>query len=561
MSDVLTWDGPSTTDPTGTVVGSLADVDVGELERLVVRSGLDDVSLSARFSVVFAYPGMGVGDVYPELAGCTTQVCAFIEEAGVFAKHGVQVVGLSTEISDAPEGCIAIPFPVGQLPQDAVGGLIPAVDKGERRYAVRTTYLIWPDGTGVAIGAISDVVGHARRCLRLVEGRRLAAYRDEAVAAMRRKSSIRWSASSAGLLANGADSVAISRVNMTMELVAKLADPAIIDAEASHVERVNELLAQAGRGQLFPTVVAIRTDEVPAWYLMEAANPLPLDHLLFSDEARTQMDPSKEWLLAGALAKLAALYEITLEERVAPVARYHYLERFVGLPARDDFRGTFALLFGSGTDLPGLLQTEVVVDGAFHCRSYADQVRFLESVVDELCQPVSAKLHGDAHLPNMLVSAEGDEVVFIDPRTVWDGHDVGEPGVGDPLYDYGTLLHSLHVVSPVLRAIDAGDTESLLGVALGPPTIEVSHRLLTLPGNEVAEAFVGWVERSVPAGVRGRHWRARLHVNAANALLGWLKYARALRTRQAWMAIFVSALYHLEVARRDLESDPNWRLP
>jgi hypothetical protein len=61
------------------------------------------------------------------------------------------------------------------------------------------------------------------------------------------------------------------------------------------------------------------------------------------------------------------------------------------------------------------------------------------------------------------------------------------------------------------------------------------------------------MEQSIPAEVLGRHWQARLHVNAANALVGWLKYARSVQTRHAWTAIFSSALYHLESARRELE--------
>jgi hypothetical protein len=54
--------------------------------------------------------------------------------------------------------------------------------------------------------------------------------------------------------------------------------------------------------------------------------------------------------------------------------------------------------------------------------------------------------------------------------------------------------------------------------------------------------------------VLGANWQARLHVNTANALFGWLKYARAIRTRPAWVAVYGSVLYHLEAARRYLEA-------
>ena len=62
------------TDPavSGAHLTSLSGEDVQRLGDVIGLSGLADVSLDGRLSVVFAYPGMGVGDVYPELAGCTS---------------------------------------------------------------------------------------------------------------------------------------------------------------------------------------------------------------------------------------------------------------------------------------------------------------------------------------------------------------------------------------------------------------------------------------------------------------------------------------------------------
>lgn len=66
--------------------------------------------------------------------------------------------------------------------------------------------------------------------------------------------------------------------------------------------------------------------------------------------------------------------------------------------------------------------------------------------------------------------------------------------------------------------------------------------------------FRSAVLHRLPTEILGHNWEARLHVGTANALLGWLKYARSVQTRHAWLAIFVSVLYHLEVARRLLEA-------
>ena len=256
------------TDPatSGAHLTSLSGEDVEQLGEVIRLSGLSDVSLHGRLSIVFAYPGMGVGDVYPELTGCTSEVCAFIEESAVFEKHGIQVIGLSTEPSEPPPGCLAIPFPTGVLPQQGVVSPLDFVQKAERRYAVRASFIVGPDGTGEKLTDIEDVVAHVRRCFRLAMERRLARYRD---AAMEYLSSggngVQPSVTLCDLLPNGADSVAIPRVDVTLELVAKLADRSIIVQEAGYIRRINRLLVDHGRSELFPSVLAICDTEDPAW--------------------------------------------------------------------------------------------------------------------------------------------------------------------------------------------------------------------------------------------------------------------------------------------------------
>jgi hypothetical protein len=87
----------------------------------------------------------------------------------------------------------------------------------------------------------------------------------------------------------------------------------------------------------------------------------------------------------------------------------------------------------------------------------------------------------------------------------------------------------------------------------GIPSLVTSAGLLPITGSETVEWFVDWLERTVPSQILGAHWRARLHVNTANALFGWLKYARAIRTRDAWLAVFAATLFHLESATRQLD--------
>jgi len=519
---------------------------VADLERVIAATGLD-ASLRDRYSIVFAFPGMGVGQHYPELAGCTLEVCTFIDEAGVFAKHGIAVLGLSGEKSDPPEGCLAIPFPIGLIEQNDFGDPIAFVEQDGRRYAERATFLIFPDGTGVRISGIADIVAHVRGCLDLVLEHRLERFRQATVTADVAR--LRSTAQIGSLLPNGADSVAITRVDVTIPLVAKIASPEIVREEAGYMRRINSLLEDAGRPRLFPAVVAINADEDPAWYLMEAANPISLDEILFADTDRTVVDPAREHLLSAGIDRLSNLYELTFRREVPPVAIYHYRDRFAVIPGRADARLTHQLLVGGG-ELEEMLQRPLVIDG-FACHAYRDQLAFLKLHAADLAQPVGAYLHGDAHLPNMLI--DGDEsVVFVDPRVVWDGSDVGDPGFGDPLYDFATLLHSIHVMSAILHAIEIEQTDALLTVEVSPQRLECRSGSLRIHENPVVEWFRGRLADRLPPGVIGANWEARLHVGTANALLGWLKYARSVQTREAWLAIFASVLYHLEVGRRQL---------
>ncbi len=539
-------------DPGGSATTPLDAAEVAELKRILQLTGID-APLEGRYSIVFAYPGQGVGDLHLELSGCTTQVCAILEETTTFEQHGVHVIGLSTEPSVPPAGCAEITFPVGILPQDVLGGILPAVERGDRRYAARTSFVVFPDGAGMRITEVSDVIAHVRKSFDVAIGRRLNAYRDAAFAHLARGSSLPSSVGVRELLSPGADSVGIPRVEVKLDLVSKLAAPDVIASEAGYIDRINRLFEEHGLERLFPAVLSICTDEEPAWYLMEAVNPVPLDRLIFEDDARTVLRTDRRELLAGLLERVATLYELTLRREIPRVARYHYLGRFVDIPGREDAQATFASLVGG--ELESLLVRRVVLDGSFTCHSFREQIEFLEGNVEALLEPVGAYVHGDLHLPNMVLDETGEKVVLIDPRVVWDGNDVGDPGFCDPVYDLATLLHSLHAMSAILRAIETGRTETLLEMEDSAPTeaLVVQPGVLHLHENPMLEWFTGWVEHAIPPSVLGTSWRARLHIGAANAFLGWLKYARAIQTGDAWLATYAAVVYHLECGRRELE--------
>lgn len=545
-------------DPGGAHVRPIGGAEVAELEKLLASARIGHVDLRDRYTVIFVYPGVGVGDTYPELAGCTQEVCTFADRATEFVKHGFQLAGLST-VPTPPRGdfLLALPFPVGVLPTDSVSPIVDFEERGDERFASRRSFVVFPDRTGVTVTGITDPVAHVTRCFDTAIARRLQSYERAVIDHLQRTGGgFESTLEHQGFLANGADSVSISRVDLGVRLAVKLADPAIVAQEGGYMTRINRLLEEAGRSPLFPTVYTVCDDERPGYYLMEAVDPQTLDHLLFTDETMTTLRRERSHLLGDAVAKLADLHELTLRSEEAPIARYHYLDRFLAIADRRDFQRTFDLLLGGSRSLREMLRTPIVVEGEALCHSFIDQMTFLREHIDQLAQPAGAYLHGDVHLKNMLVGPD-DDVIFIDPRIVWDGNDVGDPGFGDPLYDYGTLLHSLHTMAAVLGAIERSETPDLLTVeddALdsdGP--LAVWPGVLQITGSRTVDWLVDRLERTVPPVVRGANWVPRLHVNAANALFGWLKYARSVQTRHAWFAIYASVLYHLELARRQLQ--------
>lgn len=547
-------------DPAGAEVAPIGPSEVEVLEKLLAASGLPEVSLENRYSVVFVYPGVGAGDRYPELAGCTAELCTFADETTEFVKHGIQLAGISTQPTKPPSDFFGgFPFPIGQLPKDAAHPLVELVTRDEGTYATRRSFVVFPDRTGVRITDIKDPVGHVRKCFDTAIKRRLDEYRKVAISYFQRTgASVTSQMTHTGFLANGSDSVSISTIDFGARLVSKMASSDIVAQEGGYMQRINQLLEENNRPALFPRVLAIRTDERPAYYLMEAANPMSLDHFMFEDESMTRLRRERLHMLSGALAKVSNLYELSFRAEEPAVARYHYLKRFSTIIDRTDFRETHAFMFAGTPTLDEMLNVPFVIDGDFVCRSMQNQLQMLNENIDHLAQPVGAYLHGDVHLKNMLVSEDGRDVVYVDPRIVWDGNDVGDPGFGDPLYDFGTLLHSLHVMSAILTAIDAQETDALLSIQ--EDDVDGTRGLVTWPGvlritgSDTLTWFTDWMETTVPANVLGNQWRARLYVNAANALFGWLKYARAVRTRHAWLAIYASALYYLELAGRELES-------
>lgn len=221
-------------DSAGVHCTSLGPVDVKALEHLLGESGFEPGSLRGRHSVVFVFPGIGVGQMYPELAGCTAEVCTFAGKMMEFARHGIQLIGLSTRPAQPDGDLIGIlPFPVGEIPENAESELIEFVERDGRKYALRETFLVFPDSTGVRIRGIQDTAAHVRKCFDAVVAKRLETYRSAILTGLERETrAVRSTLELRDFLPNGAGSISIARIELRSELVCKMADPEIIAEEA-----------------------------------------------------------------------------------------------------------------------------------------------------------------------------------------------------------------------------------------------------------------------------------------------------------------------------------------
>lgn len=152
------------------------------------------------------------------------------------------------------------------------------------------------------------------------------------------------------------------------------------------------------------------------------------------------------------------------------------------------------------------------------------------------------------HFKNMLRRHDGSPV-FVDPRTVWDGQRRPDEGYGDPTYDMATLLHSMWPMSTILESVDRGLTQQLLtlpspGNDMG--FVNLTSFELSIDGIlELEELLCAALSQGQQTAQQTAVVKAQLSIGAANALIGWLKYSRALPTSESWLATYVAALLYL----------------
>ncbi len=344
------------------------------------------------------------------------------------------------------------------------------------------------------------------------------------------------------------------------EVVAKIGAWDVIVAEVRFTTRVNALLAEENRQAIFPAVHGVRIDGNQAISLMEAGEPMPIAPL-FVDPERTTLGDDALNMLEPHLDQLAAWYRITAQRQRPTVADYLYRERYQVLRGNPDFVSTFGTFFPN-LDLADLLDLPVGLPEGLTVPGYTAAVRWLDEVVPALLPDHGSAVHGDIYAANMLLRHDGAPL-FIDPRTVWEGRDRPDIGYGDPVYDLATLLHGVWPMAAILRAAETGTTPELFALPVSGPVAETRTALdlaaLTLPMR--CPSAVGKLEERMlamlPVAEESRVVRTRLYIGAATSLAGWLKYAKSLRTPEAWLATYAFVLWYLARARDVWNNEPH----
>lgn len=342
----------------------------------------------------------------------------------------------------------------------------------------------------------------------------------------------------------GADSVLIARIACHQgEMVAKVGPTSVVTTEVDFMTRVHEENDEVGT--FFPRICGCLQDGNVSVVFMDAADPTTLDEVLFHDQERVELRVDAAELVRPFLDALARVHKATRVQREPEVAAHVYQERFAELPTRADFQRAAERAFPEVT-LKTLLQSRWVGADGKPLRSYADAVAALRATGSALHPRNSSIVHGDPHLKNLLRDHDGHPI-FIDPRTVWDGHRRGDEGYGDVAYDYGTLLHSIWPMSTILQGVDSGRTaQPFSGFSIGKGVVafhgslprSAEHEALT---NHLIE-LIADIDDCAPAIAE-----ARLYVGTANALVGWLRYPQALPDRESWGSTLVAALHYIEL--------------
>lgn len=147
-------------------------------EVAAVRSAIELLpdSDAADLVVVFCYPGPGVGERHPQLAGCTSQLLQISAARATLEPLGIGVFTLSTKPTRRDGLADAVRAVTARVDAEQAM-LLPHVEvDDDELYLQRTTFLLRTDGPSTAVSGISDSAEHVARVVDHLVALRLATF-------------------------------------------------------------------------------------------------------------------------------------------------------------------------------------------------------------------------------------------------------------------------------------------------------------------------------------------------------------------------------------------------
>ncbi|MCY9856238.1 hypothetical protein [Vibrio mediterranei] len=472
-----------------------------ELNQLLRNSSISLDLSKTPFTLLFVYPGVGVGKVFEDLAGCTKQLRQLATTQKRAQTLGIQIAALSS-VDEVTESLNSVYFPVGTISPDFIPEDL-LVTKGEQHFFARTAYLVHPDGQ-VERWIDPDGARMVDDGFKKVEQSYLHFVHIVTKDSMDAKNVNQCNVVA---LPTGADSLSVLSFDMANNYVLKRMSAAGTNIETDYMFQSIE-----NNNSIFPVMYAQRVFGSERWVVMEKLSELPERN-------------------AGELIKrLASFYQSNRTDTNIELD-YHLYHRFFQILNSEGFANTLKSL--SISEAHALEQTVLV--GNRKTLTIENMLNVLNDALPTFQTPLVSRIHGDVHWPNVLCNREG-EIKLIDPRLNWDGC-FSTDGRFDPTYDLATLLHSsvlekLHHTE-ISRSIDG--------------TLVASTYLVEII-EELESDLLNSASILLPALTTDLTFVQKLRVFCANATFGWLKYNQVVSSHEKWSFYFGLTLYWLDRA-------------
>ncbi len=483
-------------------------------------------------AVIFAFPGLGIGEIHDCLRGCTLETQLFTDIAKIFNPLGVTFLGVTS--GKAPPAIEQINYKYLSCPQEPFS----KIKIGKELFFARQSFVL--SGSDLhSFSVTSSVEQHVLDIKKLIASEvvRKIIKLDNGI------HDIDKALVNARPLAKGADSHAILALPSNPPTVLKIGSSKVLEPEIALIEAVANLDLK-----LFPKLYSHGKVDQNHWMLMNAADPSSIAASIFDDIQNAQLRKDWRHQVTSIFAPMSALYVKTLVKHQCKTSAYHYTGRIKTILNRPDTIKTASK--AAHIDLNSVANKPLVING-HHLLSFVDLEMRNALVMAKMPVYHITLVHGDLHLPNILKQYKGDDFVFIDPRVVWDENPVDVFGYCDPLYDLATMLHSVGAMAVILARILNGRDNTLVNVQVYEEqiTVDIDDCLLST----LKTAFNGFINIApniIPESCLNNIWQRRLLVGAAGAFMGWLKYPEAVRSQEVWWTIFSAASLCLAEAEK-----------